>query len=237
MSELPSAPRETIITSDLPMELPSFTYDHGSDHDKALAFDLLRITREMRVLLGQFFLYTSMSRSPEFGAACNKSDAREGRGIILGSLLRSMVVSSAALFDEDRRTCNIPKLLRTALSPERSAFLTKFHNYCGTTEAAQASRQLLVEYGRRLRRGQLRDAIQALVDVRNTFVAHFDMQPERKGRKAIIQDIDHVIAAASIVVGEANVFILRRRINSKELRNILRKEALGFVRTVERGIA
>jgi hypothetical protein len=176
-----------------------------------------------------------MSRSKEFGAACNASDAREGRGIILSSLLRSMVVSGAALFDDDPRTSNIPKVVRTALTPVRSTFLNKFHAHYSVVSEAQESLNRLVKYGRMLKRGNLRDAIQALIGVRNSFVAHFDMQPNPKYRKALIRDLDHVIAAASIVIGEANVYVLGRRIDTEELRKILRKDANGFVKTLKQG--
>src|SRR5216684_6202169 len=174
MSESPKPAMDT--PPQISMNVPPFTDQLGSDADKALASEVLRLTREARVLLGQFFLYTAMSRSREFADACNASDAREGAAIAVGSLLRSMVVSTAALFDEDRRTSNIPKVLRAALSPERSAFLQKFHAHHEVEHEAQISSQRLVKYGRSIRRGKLRDAISALSGVRNTFVAHFDLR-------------------------------------------------------------
>jgi hypothetical protein len=100
MSKTPVVKRVTVTHDELPMLMPPFTDQFGTSEDKTLASELLRLTREIRVLLGQFFLYVAMSRSKEFGKACNTSEAREGRGIVLGSLLRSMIVSSAALFDE-----------------------------------------------------------------------------------------------------------------------------------------
>jgi hypothetical protein len=121
--------------------------------------------------------------------------------------------------------------------PDRSAFLNRFHAHCGVESAAQISFSLLVKYGRTLKRGKLRDAIQALIGIRNTFIAHFDMQPDSRSRKAIIHDLDHVISAASIVVGEANVYVLGRRINTDELRKLLRKDASGFVAALQRGFS
>jgi hypothetical protein len=100
---------------------------------------------------------------------------------------------------------------------------------------AKASQDRLVKYGRMLRSGDLRDAIQAMIGVRNTFVAHFDMQPNPRHRKALIRDLDHVISAASVVIGEANVYVLGREIDTEELRKILRKDAEGFVGTLKRG--
>lgn len=227
----------TVTYDDIPMSLPPYVDQFGGSEDKAVASEMLRLTREARVLLGQFFLYVAMSRSSEFGAACNASEAKAGRRIILSSLLKSMVVSSAALFDEDPRTSNIPKLLRVALSPDRSVLLNRFHENYGVTSAAQASSRLLVKYGRMLKRGKLRDAIQAIVGVRNASIAHFDSQANSKGRTALVRDLDHVISAASIVIGEANVYVLGRRIASGELRRILHKEANGFVDTLRRGFS
>ena|ERR1700686_2174490 len=235
MSEPPVVKPVSVTYGEIPMLVPPFADQFGTLEDKILASELLRLTRELRVLLSQLSLYIAMSRSQEFGAACNNTDAKEGRAIILGSLLRSMVVSTAAVFDEDPRTSNLPKIIRTALSPERSGFLDKFHRHYGVTPTADASRSLLVNYGRKLRRGSLRDAVLALIGVRNTFVAHFDMQPNPRSRYALIRDLDHVISAASVVIGEANVYVLGRRIDTGELRKILRKEANGFVETLKRG--
>ena len=225
----------SVTPADLPMLMPPFIDQFGASEDKALASELLRITREMRVLLGQFFLYAAMSRSKDFGRACNASEAREGRAIVLGSLLRSMVVSTAALFDDDPRTSNIPKIVRTALMPARSEFLNKFHAHYDVVSDGQHSLSLLVKYGRKLKRGGLRDAIQAVAGVRNMFVAHFDMEPDAQNKRAVIRDLDHVISAAAIVVAEANVYVLGRRVDTRELRRILRKEAGGFVETLKRG--
>ena len=180
MSDSPVVKRVSVTFDELPMLMPPFTDQFGETEDRALASELLRLTREIRVLLGQFFLYAAMSRSKEFGAVCNASDAREGRRIILGSLLRSMVVSGAALFDDDPRTSNIPRVLRGALTPARSTFLESFHTHYGVVSEAHESLGRLVKYGRMLKRGNLRDAIQALIGIRNGFVAHFDMQPNPK---------------------------------------------------------
>lgn len=235
MSEPPAVEPVSVTYDQIPMLVPPFTDQFGTLEDKILASELLRLTRELRVLLSQLSLYIAMSRSQEFGAACNATDAKDGRAIILGSLLRAMVVSTAALFDEDPRTSNLPKIIRTALSSQRSDFLRKFHTHHSVMPTADASRSLLVNYGRKLRRGGLRDAILVLIGVRNTFVAHFDMQPNPQNRKALIRDLDHVISAASVVVGEANVYVLGRRIDTGALRKILRKEANGFVETLKRG--
>jgi hypothetical protein len=236
MSEPQEVNRVTVTYDDLPMLVPTYIDQFGESEDKALASEMLRITREVRVLLGQLFLYIAMSRSSEFGAACNASEAKGGRRVILGGLLKSMIVCSAALFDEDPRTSNISKLLRNALSPDRSAFLNRFHENYGVAPIAQDSSRLLVKYGRKLKRGKLRDAIQAMVDLRNTSIAHFDSQPNSKNR-ALVRDLDYVISAASIVVGEANVYVLGRRIDFGGLRRILRKEANGFVDTLRRGLS
>jgi hypothetical protein len=81
---------------------------------------------------------------------------------------------------------------------------------------------------------KLREAITALTGARNTDIAHFDPQPNITGRRAIIRDLDHVISAASIIVGEANVFVLARRVDGPELRKMLRKDAKGFIATLRK---
>jgi hypothetical protein len=217
------------------MLMPEFTEKFGTNDDKTLARELLLISRETRVLLGQFFLYTAMSRSKEFADACNASTAKEGAGIVVATLLRSMVVSTSALFDEDHRASSLRKVLNMALRKERSAFIQSLHADGGTEDVAATSAQRLVKYSRAIRKGKLREAIRALTGTRNTDIAHFDPQPNSPGRRAIVRDLDHVISAASIIAGEANVFVLARRVEGPELRKILRKDAQGFVATLQKG--
>jgi len=213
------------------MVVPPFIDQHGENEDKLLASELLRVTKETRVLLGQFFLYIAMTRSKGFAEACNASDAKEGAAIVVGSIMRTMVVTVAALFDENPRTSNIPKILRTALSPSRSEFIRGFHEHYGVEAESQKSRERLVKYGRAIRTGKLKAAIRRLINVRNTFVAHIDFEPVAlgEGERAIVRDFDHVISAASIIVGEANVFVLGRKVDIAALRKILRREAGGLV--------
>ena len=229
--------RSLSLSSDMMSEVPTYIDQHGTDEDKLLAKELLRVSKETRVLLGQFFLYLAMTRSKEFAEACNASDAKEGAAIVVGSIMRTMVVTIAALFDEDPRTSNIPKTLRTALSPPRSEFLLRFHKYCGVETEAQKSRVGLIKYGRSIRTGELNAAIRRIINVRNTFIAHLELQPAtmEKGQRAIVRDFDHVVSAAAIIVGEANVFALGRRVHTAALRKILRQQAAGLVSTLVRG--
>ena len=89
MSEPTTVVKPVSVTYDqIPMLVPPFTDQFGTLEDKILASELLRLTKELRVLLSQLSLYIAMSRSQEFGAACSATDAKEGRAIILGSLLR-----------------------------------------------------------------------------------------------------------------------------------------------------
>jgi hypothetical protein len=220
------------------MLVPSFIDQHGSVEDKNLASEILRISRETRVLLGQFFFYVALTRSREVADALKTSNAKEGVAIVVGSLMRTMVVTIAAFFDDDQRTSNISKVLRAALRPDRPAFFQSFHRQYGVETEAEVSRKRLIKYGRALRMGKLRDAIEKIVNVRNTFVAHIEFQPATQSNRerAIVRDFDHVISAAAIVDGEANVYTLGRRVDISNLRQILREEAGGLVSTLLLGL-
>jgi hypothetical protein len=231
--------RASINARDFMKTVPPFTNQYGSDDDKRLADEALRISIAIRVLLGQFFLYTALTRSKDFARACDASEAKAGVSIVVASLMRTMVVGIAALFDDDPKTNNLPKMLKTALRHDRSEFLNRFHRHYDNEEAAAASRMKLIKYSRAVRKGTLSDAIKRLKHVRNTFVAHFDAAPVSlaDGQRAIVHDFDHVISAASVIVGEANVFVLGRRVNIPDLRRILREEAGGLIATLIRGFA
>jgi hypothetical protein len=231
--------RVPVSATDYMKTVPPFINQHGSDDDKRLADEALRISIAIRVLLGQFFLYKALTRSKDFARACDASEAKAGVAIVVGSLMRTMVVGIAALFDDDHGTNNIPKMLKMALAQERSEFLNRFHRHYGQEGTAVASRIKLIKYGRAVRKGGLNAAIKRLKHVRNTFVAHLAVAPANlpDGQRAIVHDFDHIIAAASIIVGEANVFVLGRRVNIPDLRRILREEAGGLVATLIRGFA
>jgi hypothetical protein len=217
--------------------VPPFINQYGSDDDKRLADEALRISIAIRVLLGQFFLYTALTRSKDFARACDASEAKAGVSIVVASLMRTMVVGIAALFDDDPGTNNLPKMLKTALRQDRSEFLNRFHRHYDNEETAAVSRIKLIKYSRAVRKGNLSGAIKRLKHVRNTFVAHLDAAPVNlaDSQRAIVHDFDYVISAASVIVGEANVFVLGRRVNVPDLRRILREEAGGLVATLVRG--
>jgi hypothetical protein len=161
--------------------------------------------------------------------------AEEGTNIVVASLMRSMVVTTAAIFRGDNRAISLPKVLNAALRLDRSGFLKTLHIRHGHTKEAEISRERLVKYHRSLKRGKIREAVDALAHVRNTFIAQFDLEPNADGRNAIVRDPDRIIRTASIVVGEANVFVLDRRVHGGELRKILRSDANGFVETLRKG--
>ncbi|SFI32449.1 hypothetical protein [Bradyrhizobium sp. Gha] len=226
---------ELVSAKNILMLMPEFTEKFGTDKDIALARELLTISRETRVLLGQLFLCRAMTRSKEFADACDKSAARAGSGIVVSTLIRTMVVSTAALFDRDHRAIDIRRFLKSSLRSDRLEFIRRLHSYHGTSELAEASIQRLVKYNRGLRRGKVSEAIDALSKTRNANVAHFDLNPDISGRNAIIHDLDHVISATAIVVGEANVLVLNRKVDGPKLRTMLREDANGFVATLRNG--
>ena len=223
---------------DISMLVPPYIDQQCGHNTKTAVKEMLRITRETRVLLGQFYLYIALTRSKGFNDACAKSRAAEGFNIIIGALMRTIVISVVALFDQDNETSNLPKILRTALGSGCSQELMSFHKHFDVLNEAEASRRLLVEYGRRIKRGPLRQAIDRLRRVRNQYVAHFEAIPSRAENRdrALIRDLDHSVAAAAVIVGEANVFILGRKVDHTGLRKILRQQADGVRSTVERGL-
>jgi hypothetical protein len=220
----------------IPMLMPDFTERFGDDNDKKLATELLHVSRETRILLGQLFLFVAMTRSKSFADACNKSRASEGSSIVVATLVRSIVVATAALFGEDKRVMSLPKALKSALSPDRSAFLRRLHTFHCHEGQFELSNRRLVKYRRSIARGKLKEAINALTHVRNTIIAHFDFDPQQaEGRTAIVHDLNHAVYAASVIVGEANFYVLNRRVDVIALRKLLRDDANGFVETLQKG--
>jgi hypothetical protein len=227
----------SVFRNQISMLVPPFIEQHTNQEIIGLANELLRLTREVRVLAGQFYLYKAMTRSPRFVEAFAASSAQDGVNIVVGALMRTMVVSIAAAFDADSRTSNLPKLLKKALKPNAASQFARFHQHYGVAAEGEVSRLRLVSYQRALKNGRVRQAADRLTHVRMTHVAHFDAAPAPKtdSEKAIIRDLDLAVLGLGIVVAEANVFVLGRRIDFPELRKVLHKQADDLCDVMTRG--
>jgi hypothetical protein len=219
--------------------IPPYIERHCEDHTKELARELLRITRETQVLLGQLQLYFALSRSQTFADAVSETPAAAGTRIVVGSLMRTMVTSSAALFDRNGKTSNVPKLLKTALGPKCQDDLEAFHRHYEASEEMGASRARLERYRRKLKRGELVKAVERIRYVRDTQIAHFDANPSPidPDNRADVRKLDHVIIGASIIVGEANRWVFGRTVDKDDLKRILREQAKGMTDAIRRGVA
>lgn len=220
----------TMVAGDELMAVPIYTRLNGSNEEQALAVEALRLTRELRVLLGQYVMYEKLTRDREFGEACDRSAARNGLAILIGALLRTIVISTAAIFDRDQKTTNIKKIILRSMNKPSMDFLGRMHASEGNTNIFEESRERLTKYRRRLNKGKLQEAIARLIHVRNTMVAHFDASPSEfpRGQRALVGDVRYVVAAATIIVSEANVLILARAVAFPPLREVLREDTRGF---------
>ena len=227
----------SVSRNQISMLVPPFIEQHTNPEIIGLANELLRLTREVRVLAGQFYLYKAMTRPSRFIETFATSPAQDGINIVVGALMRTMVVSIAAAFDADSRTSNLPKLLKKALKPNAASQFARFHQHYGVTTEGEASRLKLASYQRSLKNGRVRQAADRLTHVRMTHVAHFDAAPVPRtdSEKAIIRDLDRVVLGLGIVIAEANVFVLGRRIDSAELRKLLHKQADDLCNVMIRG--
>ncbi len=97
------------------MAVPTYMLLNGSERDQELAREILRLTRELRVVLGQFAMYRSLTSDREFGEACDNSSAVDVLRVLVGALLRTIVVSITAIFDTDPQTSNIKKIIKQAI--------------------------------------------------------------------------------------------------------------------------
>jgi hypothetical protein len=135
----------TMLSGDELMAVPAYTLLNGSERDKELAREILRLTRELRVVLGQFAMYRSLTSDREFGEACDRSSATNGLRVLIGALLRTIVISITAIFDVDPQTSNIKKITKQTIDKRGLEFLDKMHASKGNTPAFERSRDLLTD--------------------------------------------------------------------------------------------
>jgi AbiU2 len=229
--------RVSVTRDEIPMLVPPYIDQHAPAHIKVTVQVMLRITKEVRTILGQFYLYLALTRNRPLSKMVVKSSAAEGARIVIGSLMRTLVVSVAGLFDDDPQTSNLPKLIRAGLTREAVAFFSAFHGHYDVPVSGESARQKLIKYQRAMSRSPLRPAIDRIKRVRRTIVAHFDAAPEGvpQDRRALVRDYDHIIAAAAVITGEANKWMIGRTVDAGELRKILRADAGGFCDVLMRG--
>lgn len=239
MPDSPSKVERVSVTRDqLSMLVPPYIDQLGTPAIKVSVQEMLRITKEVRTILGQFYLYVALTRDRPLSKALAEDPASDGARILVGALMRTLIVSVAGLFDDDPQTSNLPKLIRAGLTPEATEFFGKFHARYEASALGEVSRKRLIGYQRAMGRAPLRPAIERIKRVRKTIVAHFDANPEPvpDEKKAIVRDYDRVIASAAIITGEANRWMIGRTVNSPDLRKILRAEARGFCELLKKGL-
>ena len=121
------------------MLVPPYIDQHAPAHIKLTVQEMLRTTKEVRIILGQFYLYLALTRDRPLSKVFVKSPAADGARIVIGSLMRTLVVSVAGLFDDDPQTSNLPKLVRAGLTPEAAAFFSAFHTHYDCTSYRRSS--------------------------------------------------------------------------------------------------
>ena len=222
--------RVSVTEQQISMLVPPYIDQHTTLKTKTSVQEMLRVTREVRTILGQFYIYSALTRTPSLSKAVSASAASDGVRVIIGSLMRTLIVSTAALFDDNPKTSNLPKLIKSSLTTDSQKAFNDFHAHNGSSSIGMEACNRLVNYRRKMSRSPLRQAVDRIKLVRNRVVAHFESEPDpvTNDMKATVRDYDYVIAAAAIITGESNIWMIGRKVNVPELRQILRNEARGF---------
>jgi hypothetical protein len=78
--------RVSVTREEIPMLVPPYIDQHAPAHIKVTVQEMLRITKEVRIILGQFYLYLALTRNRPLSKIVVKSSAAEGARIVIGSL-------------------------------------------------------------------------------------------------------------------------------------------------------
>jgi hypothetical protein len=221
----------------IPMIVPPYVEKHGRPHTITLANETLRMSKEVRVILGQFYLYIAIARDRSLREAIAKAKADQGLAITEGALLRMLVIGIAAIFDKDEKTSGLQKLVRNSLKSAAVDDLNAFHAHCGFEDRARRVKEQLIRIQRRLKSGAFSRAIKNLTTVRNTVVAHFDANPDPvspEGR-ALLKDVDRAMAIASSLVIASNFWVLGRMVDVAGARALMRADAAQLTGLLRRG--
>jgi hypothetical protein len=219
------------------MIIPPYVEKHGRPETITLAKETLRVAKEVRVILGQFYLYIAIARDRSLREAITRAKADQGLAITEGALLRMLVIGTAAIFDKDEKTSGLQKLVRNSLKSAAVDDLIAFHAHYDFKDQAMQVKEKLVRIQRRLRSSAFSRAIKNLTTVRNTVVAHFDANPDPvspEGR-ALLKDVDRAMAIASSLVIATNFWVLGRIVDVAGARALMRADAAQLTGLLKRG--
>lgn len=167
---------------------------------------LRRATGHFLIVVHRYEMYQALARDGEFVARINLSTAAAGLNTIRGALAATLVISLAALFDQDSDATALTRALNSIITSANTVPFATLHP--AFTPPIDTDRALngLRRLRSRLSREPLNKAISRLRDLRNQDVAHLDVDPDFRKGPARTGDIDLVYAASANIIVKANRF-------------------------------
>lgn len=191
-------------------------------------------TRRVRNSFLVLYAFRELQR-PDVVGAVNARGPAVGTEVVIQALLRDLVVSTSALYDQNVRAIHVGRILKTLMKPEHRAPLAAFHRTWAVAPDLTREMQLLSARCKRLRRGPVAQALDRLQDHRHQMVAHFDLEPEYPRGFPYIRDIPVVLSATAFVLHKAQFIMLGRDLDMVGMRRRAREYAGSFADTVRLG--
>jgi AbiU2 len=193
-------------------------------------------SKQARIALGNYYVFIELTRKRPVVDAINNNSLAFGVRIVVGALIRDLIVNLASLFDHNTEATDLRRIINALLHPDNRDTFEKFHASFTVPYESEVGRERLRRYQRRLGKGELGESLQRIISLRTQVVAHLDQNPEYTSGRPLVRDIDHVLAAACIIIWNANVFAVGRWIDAAQTRGICRGHASTFAAALLRGI-
>ncbi len=194
------------------------------------------IGKQARIAAGSYYLFLALTRDRQFIECVNRAQAAYGIRIVVGSLIRDLIINLASMFDQNSNATDLRRVLNALLHRDNDEISRNFHATYGGGYDRDAAKARLASYRKRLNSNNLARALHRIVDLRKQAVAHIDMEPEFTKGRPLIRDIDYVLAAACIIVCDAYLFGLGRKIDASQTRDICRRGAASFAGIIRNGL-
>jgi hypothetical protein len=193
---------------------------------------LRRATGHFLVVAHRYEMYRAIARDPAFVARINRTTAAEGMNTIRGALTATLVISLAALFDQNSDSTSLTRVLNSIIVSARAGTFAALHaSFIPAIDTGPAL-DGLHRLRSRLSRAPLRGALDRLWDLRNQNVAHLDVDPTFPKGRALTGDIDLVHAASANTIVKANRFC-GVHVRVSDVRAEARSQALAFCRSIQ----
>lgn len=200
-------------------------------------YALDKITRQIRIIANDYYLFIDLARNERFANAIDQTPVAYGARVVVGSLIRNMVIGLAGLFDDNKQSIHINRVINEFMKEENASVIDNNNKkYFSEKRIIESNKRLIVIHSK-INREPYKSAIDRIKTLRRKEVAHIDLNPIYNNGKPIVQDMSLILIISCAAVRELNLIGLAKDYDVRAIQKICRKGAAAFAECLLRGVA